>query len=268
MTCKITAKVQRVESLRGRVTLEEQITASVPRLAGPIVDGWYAGGVRQQRQFQQILESLRVQHQPQHWASWALDGSLEEDGGRLPLVHSNLVEFVPMGARMAAQFGGVGSSAMYGTEEDFAYLHREQIFTLAGWFLSPGNASLSLIAGTTDAAARTGVRVFDSSGRPYSDIVSAPGAYVRFTPSITFNGVKPRFYVLSGTAAGIDYYMQGILGQSREPSPHAGVGPSHLPFTIGLNAPNTIIWNVFATDAVLSDEEIYRLYLAGMQELM
>lgn len=267
MTCKITARVMRVESLRGRVTLEEHITASVPRLAGPIVDGWYEGGVRQVRQFRTLINELHDLHQPEHFGFWPLDGSLEEDAGRLPLVHSNLVDFIQRGGREVAQFGGVGASAMWGTENDFRFLHETRVFTMGVWF--QGSANSNLLIGTTDSAAQPGARIFHASNRPYFDVVT-PAGYSRFTPNISTTRNHPSFYVVVGTGNELWFWADKELSSH---SPFAVTHalspvPNRLPLTIGLNAPDTLIWNAFATSQVLTDAEIYRLYVAGMQELM
>lgn len=270
MTCKITARVQRVENLRGRVTLAEQITASVPRLAGPIVDGWYQDGVRQVRQFQQVLEQLRVQHQPQHWASWALDGSLEEDAGRFPLNMRGGWEFVDVGPRKAVKFDGSNSAGLYyGTDEDFQWVHEERVFTVGVWF-SPVEGALATRLLETNGPQSTTTPGFsarvNSTGRGDFDVPNSTGL-TRFIANLTIMGARPTLHSWTSDGEVWGFYLNGnfVIGGLVGGLPRTG--PSRDPLTIGWQS-NATIWNAFTTSQALTDAEIYRLYVAGMQELM
>lgn len=274
MDCrKIKATVSRRE-LRGVVRPPSELSGIVERRGSPIVDGWYSGGVRQTRQFQQVLEELRLQHQPKHWASWALDGSLEEDAGRYPLGMAGGHSWTDVGPRRAVKFDGSnGAGLYYGTDEDFAWVHEERVFTVGGWFVSEEYASTQRhIIGTNSGTSTTqnGFAGFNAQGRAYFDLPHDSN-FQRFVSGAIFRGVgNIFFYVWTGTGTGGRYndFVQGIQGSDgQDIAGTPRTGHTWLPLVIGYRSPLTV-WNCFITSQVLTDAEIYALYVAGMQELM
>lgn len=235
-----------------------------------LATGIYRDNILQKNQFQQVLESLRIQHQPEHFASWALDGSLEEDGGRFPLNMDDGWEFVDVGPRKAVKFDGSNAAGLrYGTDEDFQWVHEERVFTVGVWFWPPSLGNYRII-GTNDAASTTtpGFSLYDSSGRPYTDLPYDTN-YQRYSPSVTFRELLPKFYVWTGTGTG-GFYRFWLNGfEVLNPVAIAGaprLGHSYDPFTIGWRSVDTV-WNAFATSQVLTAAEIYRLYVAGLNDI-
>lgn len=268
MSCrKITATVSRREIV-GSVRGPAKISGVVER-GGPIVDGIYSGGVRQVRQFQDVLESLRVQHQPQHWASWALDGSLEEDRDQFPLGMDGGWQWVDVGPRKAVKFDGSNAAGLYyGTNEDFAWVHEGRIFTLAAWFFPMQDSLGTRLLGTNDPQSTTTTGFSASvnlNGRPTFYIPNATGL-TQLIANFTRLGAQPTFHVWVADGSSWAHYLDGTFTQGGILGGDPRVGPSRDPLTIGWRS-NATIWNVFTTNAILTDAEIYRLYVAGMNDI-
>lgn len=267
--------------LRGESRLAGKLSSS--RVLGPdglyfdgqfsgVATGIYRQNIIQKNQFQDVLESLRLQHQPQHWASWALDGSLEEDREQFPLGMDGGWEWADVGSRKAVKFDGSASAGlMYGTDEDFQWAHETRIFTMGGWLMPTGEAVNDFLIATNAAnrAAAPGFSLYRNyaSVRPVLDIPSVEGLS-RFSPNMMISGLTPLFYVMTGNGTGGIYraFVNGAFIANISIYGNPIVGHSYDPLTIGWRSTATI-WNAFATSAILTDAEIYRLYVAGLNDI-
>lgn len=276
MVCKITARVT-VPRLSGQIQGPPKLQGSVA-LGAPIVDGWYSDGVRQTRQFQQVLEELRLQHQPEHWASWALDGSLEEDAGRFPIVHqSPRLEWVPVGNRLglsgALEHNEIG--LQHGTSSDFNYVHNEREFTVGLWVNSKTLPVDMILLGTniSNPITQAGFSFLKirTSGqiriRLYGDSIYQPAMNTGVFDHPEF--IVARCFPAPANSISLFSAAQPIA--TGQPPPPGEYGDSFEPMSFlrganGMDPP--VIFNAFCTSQVLTDAEIYRLYVAGMADLM
>lgn len=277
MSCrKITATVSRREIV-GSVRGPAKISGVVER-GGPIVDGIYSGGVRQVRQFQDVLESLRVQHQPEHWASWALDGSLEEDAGRFPLVHqSPRLEWVQVGNRLglSGALNNVELGVSYGTVEDFSYVHNEREFTIGFWVNTKNLPANTYLFGTNITAqtlpgftifkvAPRGAHYLYLYGNSLSQMNITTGVFDHFEFVVARNFPAPANSLTLFTAA------QPLLSGNISAPGDFGNSFGPLSFLRGNSVGSQvspIILNAFCTNHILTDAEIYRLYVAGLNDI-
>lgn len=245
-----------------------------------VATGIYRDNVQQTHQFQDVLEELRVQHNPEHWASWALDGSLEEDRGQFPIVHqSPRLAWVPVGNRLG--LSGTLNQGEFGfqcgTNTDFNYVHNEREFTVGLWANTKSIPVDVNLMGTniSSSTGRPGFTIFRvrGAGQIYLDMVGE--SYNRFA---TRTGVfdHPEFIVIRNFPAPANSLTTFSAAQPvglAQPSGPGDFGDAFQPmsFLQGRSNPDfvpPIILNAFATNHILTDAEIYRLYVAGMADIM
>lgn len=231
----------------------------------PFSDGIYINGQLQTDQFQQVLEIVRTIHAPEHWASWKLDGSFEEDNGQFPIGDVAQANFAPMGRRQVVQFGGSGSRLSYGNTSDFKWMHESRVFTAGAWFVTPDQRSARLISTNENrATVENGFSFYNNAGRIYLDMPSAT-ATNRQTSNVLL-GFTPKFYTIVSHGTGADMYINGIYSNTVAYAGGARAGDSYTPLTFGFDCTCTL-WNVFLTDAQLDQDEVYSLYQAGLNDI-
>src|SRR5699024_10347142 len=142
---------------------------------------------------------------------------------------------------------------------------------IGAWLAPVEYASVQRLIGTNDPASTTqpGFAGYKSNGRSYFDLPHTTSFQRHISVAVVRPESLPQFYVWTGTGTGGEYrdYYNGILSNFSTVAGTPRIGHSYDPLTIGYRSTNTI-WNAFITSQVLTDAEIYDLYVAGMQELM
>lgn len=239
-------------------------------------NGVYIGGERQTNRFQDVLEELRLEHDPEHWASWALDGSLEEDRGQFPIVHqSPRLEWVPVGGRLGLS-GTLNNAELgfqCGTNSDFNYVHNEREFTIGLWANTKNLPTTADILGTNMSSQLSrGFTFFKVEPRGayyiylYGDSLWQANATTGVFDHFEF--VVIRNFPSLANSYNLFAAAQPILSSNMTPSGDFGdsFGPmGFLRGRTGIVPP--IILNAFATNHVLTDAEIYKLYQAGLNDI-
>lgn len=232
-----------------------------------LATGIYRQNIIQTRQLQDVLESLRVQHNPQHWASWALDGSLEEDRGQFPLIQSFGYKWVNVGPRKAPDMlGDATSGLVYGTNQDFRWVTEGRVVTMGAWVKNPfpGSNSILTTAGGLGTS-QTGFNLFQATNVAYLDYKNSDN-FQRFSNKNTGIANTPVFVVWQMDGIQSIPYMDGRERARQAITGTPRIGPTFSPFSIGWRSPVTI-WNAFITNQLLTEQEIYRLYVAGLNDI-